>query len=126
MNLAKEIDTLYNLVARDETEDGLERLLFICKQWDLPIKNEVIALSNKFHAHKKVLQAGEEVDDTISHRFNITFLEFLDKIRLDEMLGMKSLNQLVGDLNEMRILAVELEQKLWEAKREIRKLKNDL
>ena len=124
MNLAKEIDALYNMVARDETEDGLERLLFICKQWDLPIRNEVIALSNKFHAHKRQLLAGEDIDDSISHQLNITFLEYLDKIRLDEMLGMKSLNQLIEDVSEMRILAVELEQQLWEAQREIRRLKN--
>ena len=126
MNLAKEIETLYKMVSQDESEDALSRLLLIARQWDLPFRHDVILLSNKFYSIQKKLQPGEEMDDDFIHQFNLEYLRFLDEIRLDEMLGMKSLRQLIEDLTEARQFAVDLEQQLTMANKEIAQLKKRL
>jgi len=126
MNLAKEIETLYKMVSQDESEDALSRLLLIARQWDLPFRHDVILLSNKFYSIQKKLQPGEEMDDDFIHEFNLEYLRFLDEIRLDEMLGMKSLRQLIEDLTEARQFAVDIEQQLTLANKEIAQLKNRL
>jgi len=126
MNLAKEIETLYKMVSQDEGEDALSRLLLIARQWDLPFRHDVILLSNKFYSIQKKLQPGEEMDDDFIHQFNLEYLRFLDEIRLDEMLGMKSLRQLIEDLTEARQFAVDLEQQLTMANKEIAQLKKRL
>lgn len=126
MDLAKEIELLYDMVANDETEDGLNRLLLIAKQWDLSFKNEVYLISNRYQAKKKTLQPGQEIDDETAHNLNLTFLEFLDRIKLEEALGLKSMKDLIIDLSESRRFAIELEQNLNKAQKEIRKLKSEL
>ncbi len=122
MDLAKEIEILYDMVANDETEDGLNRMLLITKQWDLPFRNEVILLSNRFEAGKKNLEIGEEIDEETSHKLNLSFLAFLDRIKFEEALGLKSMKNMILDLNESRRFSIELEQRLSLAQKEIRKL----
>ena len=89
MNLAKEIEILYDMVANDETEDGLSRLLMIAKQWDLPFRNKVILPSNRYQSLKKRMQPGDELGDDTCHHLNLAFPEFLDQIKLEEALGLK-------------------------------------
>ncbi len=123
MDLAKEIEILYAMVANDETEDGLNRMLLIAKQWDLPFRNEVILLSNNYQSEKAKLELGEEMDDDMVHQLNLSFLSFLDRIKFEDALGLKSMKSLIIDLNESRRFSIELEQKLSKAQKEIRKLK---